>query len=193
MRNMVMVLFALLLTAGCSAPLAVFRLSDDVSMAVYSMHADHDGFEVKVKFRESTVYPEVIQEGVLPTRATFVEKFPADDETFMDRHHAYGLAAHAISSRTMTVYVGETRGTDDTWLGFAMLPQNLDGSVVTNTDPKKFNAQYTRSHAITGRIVRAGTSRGVWSLHWSPHRLLLRTDSGSLLWSQGTYQRLSGK
>lgn len=169
-----------LLLTGC-APLATFRLSPEVDLEVYRLEHSEAGFDVKVRFSETSDFEEVIQEGTLPTGETFVEKFTSSGgHTWTDYHYDRELLGFARGERKLVVYPGRSTGTDDTFLGFAMLPKNLSGSAVTNTNPKLFNARYCAAYRITGRVLAESQAKGWWALDWSKERLILRTPDGAL-------------
>lgn len=188
---------ALLLTflcAGCATtPVASFKLSDEVTLHVVSMEATDDSFQAKVWFYEDTEHAEIIQEGRLHTGQNFIEKFAANSNTYTDTHHYFGLRGSPRVTRTMTVYAGLTAGTDATFAGFAMLPRNMDGSVVSTIDPAGFNVKYNSKHRITGAVVRESKTRGEWSLTWTANKLLLTAPDGTLTWEAGRYVRTPAK
>jgi hypothetical protein len=63
-------------------------------------------------------------------------------------------------NRRVFAYVANVYGADFTDFGFAHLPQNQDGSVVTEAPPT-FNETYQTEHATRGRIVDAADSLGL--------------------------------
>lgn len=188
---------ALLLTflcVGCAAtPVASFKLSDEVTLHVASMEATDDSFQAKVWFHEDTEHAEIIQEGRLHTGHTFVEKFAANSNTYTDTHYFHGLRGEAKATRSMTVYAGMTVGTDETFAGFAMLPQNMDGSFISTIGPAWFNVKYNSKHRIAGAVVTESNIRGEWSLTWTTGQLLLTTTDGTLHWAAGRYVRTPAK
>lgn len=168
-----------LLICGC-APLATFRLSEDVEMEVYSMTADSTSYEAKVKFVEHTPFHEVIQEGQMDQDQRFVEKFKSCPNTGTDTHCTNGLDPLQSDSRVMTVYVGNTYGTKELSSGFAMLPANRDGSVITNTS-LFFNKKYRDSFPeLTGEIIARSLIEGRWMLSWVAGTLTITTPSGKI-------------
>lgn len=184
MKN-VLVLFVLLIS-GC-APIATFDLSDEVKMDVYSMDTDEASFEIQVKFSESTRFHDIIQEGRIDNGNVFVEKFSADDRTGTDTH--FSDRNTTPETRILTVYVGNTAGTGNTWSGFAMLPQNMDGSTVTNTG-LNFNRRYRQDFPVlTGVITERSKIQGQWTIIWRPHYLEIQTPSGKLINRKGVISK----
>ena len=86
--------------------------------------------------------------------------------------------------RTFKVYAGLTTDTDETFLGFAMLPANKDGSVVTLI-PKNFNSRYQESHVLRGRVVGQSTVSGEWHIIWWPGKVVVLTPTGKLVFEDG--------
>lgn len=169
-------LLLLFCAAGC-APLATFSISDEIDLEVWGMATDEDQMRVEVKFVNKTAYPEVIQEGRAEAGITFVEKFPAQPRSYTDYHTATEMPAPFM--RILTVYAGETSGTDPTLAGFAMLPRNMDGSLTTMI-PVSFNTSYQREHTISGRIVRRSDVQGDWRLAWAPNEVTVITRDGRI-------------
>ena len=83
-----------------------------------------------------------------------------------DRHSMRGLddlPSEVIAvdiERVVFAYVANVVGADFTAAGFAQLPRNEDGNVVSKI-PKKFNERYQRRHATRGWIHNSGDSLGV--------------------------------
>jgi hypothetical protein len=63
-------------------------------------------------------------------------------------------------NRHVFAYVANVYGADFTDHGFAHLPMNQDGSVVTQA-PEKFNESYQSKHETRGRVEDAADSRGL--------------------------------
>lgn len=182
-RARVLVMLFAIMCTGCAAPVVSFQLNDEIRMDVYDAKADAETFEVRVKFVESSAYPEVIQEGRWHEHGwTFVETFAADDVTVVDSHSGYGFGAHTEGvRRSCVVYCGQTEGAD--WSGrFAMLPQNFDGSVTTNAPHDRFNVRYWVRHRAQGRVVVQSRQRGTWHLTWKPYMLMIRVGDERCTW-----------
>ena len=175
-------LFFLALLTGC-APLATFSLSNEVDMEVHSVSATDSELSVKVKFVNKTGFPEIVQEGHAEDGIVFVEKFAAGSRSYTDHHFGSELTAPKIE-RTFKVYAGLTTDTDETFLGFAMLPANKDGSVVTLI-PKNFNSRYQESHVLRGRVVGQSTVSGEWHIIWWPGKVVVLTPTGKLVFEDG--------
>jgi len=83
-----------------------------------------------------------------------------------DSHSMYGLDGVAPDVVKVTVrrevfaYVANVIGADFTNRGFAHLPANEDGSVVTRA-PRTFNEHYQSRHQTTGHVVDSADSLGV--------------------------------
>lgn len=83
-----------------------------------------------------------------------------------DRHSMSGMdslpeevvAVHI--RREVFAYVADVSGADFTDAGFAHLPRNQDGSLVSRI-PERFNEHYQRNHATTGRVLNSGDSLGL--------------------------------
>lgn len=173
-----MPILLLFLLTGC-APIATLSLSSEVDLEVHRAVADQEMFSVKVKFLNKTNHPEVIQEAHAELGYVFVEKFEAaNGSSYTDNHYNSGLQGQLV--RKMRVYAGRTAGTDDTWAGFAMLPKNMDGTVVTVVD-KTFNAAYQSEHQIRGEVVAQSAVTGEWEIHWKPGYVEVVTKSGRVI------------
>lgn len=62
--------------------------------------------------------------------------------------------------RTVFAYVADVAGADFTPAGFAHLPRNEDGNVVSNI-PSRFNEQYQQNHEMRGYVHNSGDSMGL--------------------------------
>lgn len=62
--------------------------------------------------------------------------------------------------REVFAYVADVHGADFTAAGFAHLPHNEDGNVVSKI-PEKFNEAYQSRHETKGSIKNSGDSRGI--------------------------------
>ncbi len=73
-------------------------------------------------------------------------------------------------TRTMFIYVANVREADFTDFGFAHLPRNEDGTVVTNA-PRKFNARYQARHETRGNVMHSGDALGLeYTIHFHDKR-----------------------
>jgi hypothetical protein len=180
------VLLAMLavVVTGCYQTLASFRLSDDVTMDVTRMAADETMFDVRVEFKESSAeYRYLIQEGDVGGGNFLVECWKTDSSDGeiwgYDHHWQQFLDSDGFTAltRRFTVYVGKVEGEDlEEKTRFAMLPRNMDGTVVTNINPALFNADYFARHRLQGRIVERAQVSGTWRLTWEPG--MVRIDVG---------------
>lgn len=147
------------------------------------------GFELRAKdeFAYNCVVQEIVQE-VVYTRhdgrqireaLTLVEAFQltrigADDDGSIlyrlpsfqrDRHFERGYLSVGSSIeridvwRVVRFYPGYVSGADWTSLGFAHLPENADGSMVTDI-PANFNETHQRAYRLQGRVEQADRDRG---------------------------------
>lgn len=93
-----------------------------------------------------------------------------------DRHYERGYQslgpgiASAEVYRVVRYYAGFVRDADWTSLGFAHLPRNRDGSVVTNI-PRNFNERHQRGYIIDGKIEADDRLKGrFYSMRYSWRR-----------------------
>ncbi|MCB9932058.1 MAG: hypothetical protein H6841_01410 [Planctomycetes bacterium] len=83
-----------------------------------------------------------------------------------DRHSMRGMnelpeevvAVHI--QRNVFAYVADVSGADFTDAGFAHLPRNQDGNVVSRI-PERFNEEYQRKHDTRGMVLNSGDSLGM--------------------------------
>lgn len=110
----------------------------------------------------------IVQEVVCADGKVLVECFRlSQGDSIQDRH----TWSDASEARTMTVYLAKVEGVD--WRGrFAHLPQNMDGSLVTNIG-LNFNAEYQRTHKTQGRIVARSEESFTWRFAATEHRLVV--------------------
>lgn len=160
-RLSTVILIQLLLLVGCAGiPLPALPPPEDgtkVRVEVESATVTANSFEVRVRFYEWTDYEGVIQE-LSDGSTVLVEVFKLPNGRFesfrYDCHTASGLSLSSRYERTMVLYPGNAKGVD--WAGgFAHLPKNKDGSVVTNIGPN-FNADYQwvgKFDAKLGKVV----------------------------------------
>ena len=83
-----------------------------------------------------------------------------------DRHSMSGMSdlpedvVAVRIERNVFAYVANVAGTDFTKAGFAHLPRNEDGTVVSEI-PERFNANYQLKHSMQGRVLNSGDSLGL--------------------------------
>jgi hypothetical protein len=91
-----------------------------------------------------------------------------------DRHYERGYLSVGPMIKQIDVwrvvryYPGYVEGADGTELGFAHLPQNRDGSMVTDI-PDNFNESHQRNHETKGRVVQDDRANSHWynmRYHW---------------------------
>jgi len=188
-------LIVALLTTGCTQVLASFRVSDDVTMDVIHMESSPTGFDVKVEFREhDKKHRYLIQEGDLGN-LYFVECWETRGDGSIrgyDRHWTKLVDSAGLSLvvRRFKVYTGTVEGvdlTDRTYFG--MLPQNQDGSVVTNIDPEYFNHDnyFGKGHRLQGTIVERAQVFGTWQLSWQSNQVRIDVGNEFIAWNDGAY------
>lgn len=157
----------LLMLSGCCVPrMELDELPDNqpVSIELLDQEApSSDGiFRVRVRFYERTEYLGLLQELDLGNGQTLVEYFRTDDGRMGVCHKDVHFTKQGdFEVRLMKIYPADVAGVDYR-SGFAMLPQNMDGSVRTNTGPN-FNADYLKDHQVRGRVVRCDQER---TAHW---------------------------
>ncbi len=100
-----------------------------------------------------------------------------------DRHAMHGLQdlpEKVISveiDREVFAYVANVGGAEFTPLGFAQLPQNEDGSVVSRV-PDSFNEDYQRAYDTRGWVAESGDALGLtYRLHYRLIRENGRADA----------------
>lgn len=185
-------IFALAFLTGCTSVLATFRLSKDVTMDVTRIAADGKRFDVRVVFREgSKEYNYLIQEGDLLNGTVFVECWETDEDGEIrgyDHHWQEGLDSKVtpMISRKFKVYTGRVEGADLTAFGrFGMLPRNMDGSVLTNVDPRFFNADYFAKHKVAGEVVARAQVIGIWQLSWQFNKVTVSVGEEFIVCNDG--------
>lgn len=167
MRLLLIVVIALL-AAGCCAPrLDWADIPEDQPVSIEFLDQQVPSgdwiYRVRVRFYERTEYEGLIQEIHFSDGNTLVEYFRMDDGRMevchKDVHTRIGMDYEV---REMIVYPANVEGVD--YRGtFAMLPENMDGSVRTTTGTN-FNKDYRKNHAVKGRVVSAALDLAV---HWS--------------------------
>ncbi len=155
------------------------------------------GFDLRAQgeFAYNTVVQEIVQETVytrvdsteVRERLTLVEAFQiarvgADKDGIVryrmkafqrDRHYERGYLslgpgiARAEVCRVVRYYAAFVRDADWTSLGFAHLPKNHDGSIVT-VIPRNFNERHQRGYIIDGEVEADDRSKGqFYSMRYS--------------------------
>lgn len=117
----------------------------------------------------------VVQEVQSPF-GTLVEAFTLN--TFGDEHADFHTWTDnpAPHTRRMTVYLAKVEGADWTSGGFCHLPQNIDGSVVTEI-PDNFNQSYQDKRETRGSIVRRSAHEFTWSITDDGQKITVRVPS----------------
>lgn len=170
-------LILLLVLSGCCAPrLELDELPDNQPVSIELLDQEtpsSDGiFRVRVRFYERTEYQGLLQELDLGNGLYLVEYFRMDDGRMEMCHKDVHFSEKGTKElRKMKLYPADVAGVDYR-RNFAMLPQNMDGSVRTTTGPN-FNAGYLKNHQVRGRVVRCDQTR---SAHWK-----IEYDNGKLV------------
>lgn len=169
-------LILLLVLSGCCAPrLELDELPDNQPVSIELLDQEtpsSDGiFRVRVRFYERTEYQGLLQELDLGNGLYLVEYFRMDDGRMEMCHKDVHFSEKGTKElRKMKLYPANVEGVD--YRGsFAMLPENMDGSVRTTTGAN-FNKDYRKNHAVKGRVVSAALDLAV---HWS-----IKYDHGEL-------------
>lgn len=126
---------------------------------------------VELVFENHSEYTHIVQEIDLGNGVHLVESFRMEDG-----HRTTDRASWSSIKefRTMKVYCANVTGADE-WGGFAHLPENMDGSVVTNIGPN-FNRVYQRNHETKGRITKKSSNYFIWTLSSDGLNLSVRTE-----------------
>lgn len=202
MRRLVWLsLCSLVLFSGCQRPVAEFKVTDNLTLVVKKMEVGDDFYRSVIAFKERTHFQTVVQE-VMATNYygysyQLVESFdtiPLDDRVSpTKRHTAFEISAWDRHSgknvegwehREYHFYAADVRGEDKTRNGFALLPKNYDGSMVTNVHGR-INRRYLNRHEIRGQIVRRHRETGTYEIHWRPGELYLTTPVGGVTLVKG--------
>ena len=174
------ILLSLFLLASCQN-VNVYKMGEDVHIDIRIIETRMGKYEgqekqyigkeimaLYLKIYEFSDMPGIINEIHMPYNRKLVEYFDTPDGTFQanqrDKHSTIGLTG--TQKRYIYTYPAEVTGVDATASGFAELPQNLDGSVVTNVDPNLFNKEHNDAHDRKGMVVRDERNKGRW---WSVH------------------------
>lgn len=172
------VVLSLFFLASCQN-VKVYHMGEDVHVdirVVSTSMGAYDGQEkayqgkqmmaLYLKIYEFSDMPGIINEIHMPYNRKLVEYFDTPNGAFAanqrDKHATIGLTGN--QKRYIYTYPAEVTGVDATSLGFAELPQNRDGSVVTNVDHNNFNKEHNDTHKRQGRVVRDERNKGRW---WS--------------------------
>lgn len=139
-------------------------------------------YELYVYLWESTKYNYIIQEILLDNGETVVECFKLIGGRMVpgqSDHHSWD-DAWPREKRQMFIYPGTVVGADETFFGFAMVPENMDGSVKTTTGPE-FNKNYRKNHSVQGVITECDKSLGVtWKYEYELGKLEVYLPNGSI-------------
>ena len=180
------ILFALVIILGGCAHLDLIPHVQEstkyVNVTLDEAYLKDKSFHSYVKLWEDTDYSWIIQEITLSSGVTIVECFYTPDGQLLpwQRDYHYMETPWPYHMRSMVVYPGEVEGADTTILGFAMLPENRDGSVKTTTG-LLFNEQYRKNHKLQGRIVDCDKSMGVtWTLVYDCGKMTIWLPDGSI-------------
>lgn len=175
MRLLLIVVIALL-AAGCCAPrLDWADIPEDQPVSIEFLDQQVPSgdwiYRVRVRFYERTEYEGLIQEIHFSDGNTLVEYFRMDDGRMevchKDVHTRIGVDYEV---REMTVYPANVVDVDYDGT-FAMLPENIDGTVRTTTGAN-FNKDYRKKHAVKGRVVACDRSRAAyWKLTYADGKL----------------------
>lgn len=113
-------------------------------------------------------YNAMVQEISFDDGTILIEAFKLDNGNTAWDSHTWGVGTE---KRTMTCYLAQVDGADWNNIGFAHLPQNMDG-LKTNVSPA-FNARYQAEHKTQGRIVRRSSETLVWTIDATEHRMVV--------------------
>lgn len=185
-----LVVLALVGCSGCDdatpneAGVPAGRLGSVVSVEFKpDVHGIHRYWHYTVKVRLAAL--DQLQELRLQSQAaedagegftvTVVEHFSADYRG-VDTHSGTVGDYRVMRLYPATVAEVDAKG------GFAMLPQNLDGSLSTDlTFHPQFNISYTSDHAIQGRVVAVDLSNPIiWTLDSSERGVVITVDGVAL-------------
>lgn len=122
-------------------------------------------FETRIQLYEWTDMPGVVSEIYLGYGEVLVEYFRTPNGRFeVGQYDNHGSISEDLftHSRWVYTYPARVEGMDLTILGFGELPQNKNGTAISNTDPKTFNRKYHKSHKRQGRVVEDMRKDGIW-------------------------------
>lgn len=144
-----------------------------VGMSVVRAQLNRSGFEIRLKFFEWTDHDGIIQEIDLIDRegnivTTLVEYFDTPNGVFgeskFDRH--WTSTHSGYQRRRMRLYPATVEGMDLSAIGFGHLPQNRDGSKVTNIGPN-FNEKHQEKYETHGKVVSDDRDNSIfWSIDY---------------------------
>lgn len=158
-------ILSVLILACCSTTPNVRKQPDTVVVDVRMFEVSMEqGFSAKVHIYEWSELPGIVSEVYLPDGYLLVEYFDTPNGKMLDgQWDNHWVQSPGLSyERYIFTYPAEVEGADKTEYGFAELPQNRDGSVRSNTDPKTFNLAYHRKHKRQGKIVSDRRDLGRW-------------------------------
>jgi len=196
------ILMVLLLLSGCTCipnKIYPYHIEEDIGITLHNAYAVNRLYHVYVKFWNRTEYDYIIQEITLKDGTTIVECFKRCGYGLpigqRDHHFSSNPWPHDI--RHMIVYPGTVVNADLTKRGFAMLPSNKNGSVITNVNDY-FNMRYRWRaavdpssgkithrpengvlHEIRGSITAEDRSKTIeWTLEYYRGKLILTLPGG---------------
>lgn len=174
-HRLCLVLLTLFLCSCAITQPPIPKPNDDTFVKVRLLSAKAGGkeWEALLTFEEWTEYEWVVQEIIFDNGRTIVECFQTPNGRLFvgqrDRH--WETQPWPSSWRYMFVYPATVDGADTTPFGFAMLPENRDGSVKTTTGTA-FNEGYRSRHEVRGRVVADAKHLGiVWTINYTKGKL----------------------
>ncbi len=198
MRNRLLILLTaamLMIGTGCAAistldasPSVLTEADLDskpyVGIQMKHMNIGDNWFNVRLRFSEQTKYNCLVQEiqfkrkrwgSSVMKEFTLVEVFGFyDRETLVDYHRSSFIDE---TEREMFLYPATVIGVDwrnDIKKDFGHLPQNEDGSVVTNA-PTYLNRSYQANNKTQGVIIESAKHLGVrWSIKFKKGKMTVR-------------------
>ena len=198
---------SLQLVTGCAAggsagagSFTEFQVSDNLTLVVRDIRAGEDSYRVIVGFKENTDHKTIIQEVTAANsqglRYEIVESFDTSvpwlsrgkkiisgqEASEWDIHSATGVSGW--EHRSMNFYTGEVNGAHRNPLGFAILPQNIDGSKATHI-PNYVNGHHQKKYDISGEVVTQHQEMGSYEIFWVPNKVVLLTPVGGLVYEKG--------
>lgn len=187
-------LFATALLLASCQEVAEVAVTEHLTLVIKEMSAEEDTFLAVLQFKESTRYTDLIQEVEIRNGSgshfklveTFDTSWVTDGKgraaTVGDRH--WNGKVKGWEHRRCRFYAGRVKGVDRDSVGFAMLPQNMDGSFRTKI-PYNVNEQYQKGQDIRGRIVERHLEAVDYTIDWKPNYLAVATGPGSAILENG--------
>jgi hypothetical protein len=165
-----LILLALLLVGCATFPASVTQ--EEVRVRINSVVVESYGFDIRIEFLENSDLPGLIQEIEMLDKDgnvlyTLVEYFDTPGGRLLpmrvDRHSWFGFDYH---KRRMFIYPAWVDGADLDTNGFAHLPRNKDGSMITNI-PDRINSDYQENYETRGFVLEEDRNAGVfWSVEF---------------------------